>query len=198
VAKRCSTCLVPGTRTVFTFDARPGGSPFNVAIGLERLGTKSGLYTGISNDFFGQKLIERLNIERVDHHRVVRSDAPTTTAVVSLSEAGIPRYAFRSQGAADCSLTSEDRPDRGGINALHFGSYSLVAGSTAKVFADLMADHTHARFISVDPNVRPTMEPDLQRWRVGVTHAVRCGAQASSNCRLKMLRSYIPMHHSTT
>jgi fructokinase len=35
------------------FDARVGGSPFNVALGIARLGGTSSLLTGISADMFG-------------------------------------------------------------------------------------------------------------------------------------------------
>ena len=43
-----------------TYDARAGGSPFNVAIGLARLGQASGLLTGLSSDLLGQRLAQVL------------------------------------------------------------------------------------------------------------------------------------------
>ena len=39
-----------------SFDARIGGSPFNVAVGLARLGQPSGLMTGMSTDNLGRRL----------------------------------------------------------------------------------------------------------------------------------------------
>jgi len=40
----------------FGLEGRPGGSPFNVAIGMARQGVASGLLTGMSDDVFGAKL----------------------------------------------------------------------------------------------------------------------------------------------
>ena len=39
-----------------SYDARAGGSPFNVAIGLARLERSVGLLTGLSTDLLGQRL----------------------------------------------------------------------------------------------------------------------------------------------
>ncbi|MEM6933384.1 MAG: PfkB family carbohydrate kinase, partial [Pseudomonadota bacterium] len=48
-----------------TFDARIGGSPFNVAVGLARLGQASALFTGLSTDRLGQRLHDALVAEGV-------------------------------------------------------------------------------------------------------------------------------------
>ncbi|MEO1467759.1 MAG: PfkB family carbohydrate kinase, partial [Pseudomonadota bacterium] len=42
------------------FDARIGGSPFNVAVGLARLGQPAALFTGISTDPLGERLAAAL------------------------------------------------------------------------------------------------------------------------------------------
>ncbi|MEO0361981.1 MAG: PfkB family carbohydrate kinase, partial [Pseudomonadota bacterium] len=43
-----------------SFDARPGGSPFNVAVGLARLGVDAALLGGVSTDPLGARLKARL------------------------------------------------------------------------------------------------------------------------------------------
>jgi fructokinase len=50
------------------------------------------------------------------------------------------------------------------VSGLHLGSYSLAAVPVADAFAALAA-RNRDRFISVDPNVRPTVEPDMDVWR---------------------------------
>ena len=50
------------------------------------------------------------------------------------------------------------------MSGLHFGSYSLAAAPVADAFAAL-ARGERDRFISLDPNVRPTVEPDMDVWR---------------------------------
>lgn len=49
-------------------------------------------------------------------------------------------------------------------NGVHFGSYSLVVQPVADAFATFAAA-AGGRFVSLDPNVRPTVEPDLDIWR---------------------------------
>ena len=50
------------------------------------------------------------------------------------------------------------------MSGLHFGSYSLAAAPVADAIAALAA-RNRDRFISLDPNVRPTVEPDMDVWR---------------------------------
>lgn len=157
----------------YGFDARVGGSPFNVAVGLARLGAASAFFTGLSTDFLGEKLAAKLAEEGVDIARCVRSAKPTTTAFVKVGADGSPEYAFYGNGAADRSLTGADMPDLAGVAGVHFGSFSMVAGSSADLFAEIMARSTGERLVSVDPNIRPTVEPDMGVWRDRLAHAAR-------------------------
>jgi len=56
-----------------------GGSPFNVAIGLARLGAVSGFCGGLSGDAFGQHLRGLLAAEGVDLTHAVASDRLTAS-----------------------------------------------------------------------------------------------------------------------
>ncbi len=146
--------------------ARVGGSPFNVAIGLARLGRPAALLTGLSTDFLGDRLAAVLAAENVSDRLVVRKSAPTTLGLVSLSRGGAPAYAFYGDGAADRALTAADLPaDLGRADCLHFGSYALVAPPTADALATLATREKGRRFISLDPNVRANVEPDIDLWR---------------------------------
>ena len=147
------------------FDAQPGGSPFNVAMGIARLGGNAALLTGLSTDAMGERLHQQLVTEGVDTGYLVRSGRRTTLSVVGLDQNGSPDYAFYGVGSADCALTIEDMPNLSPeIQALHFGSYSLVVQPVADALAALALGHPD-RFISLDPNIRPTIEPDMQIWR---------------------------------
>ena len=147
-------------------DARIGGSPFNVAVGLARLGRPAALLTGVSSDALGDRLAAALESEGVETRFLARMANPTTLAVVALGPAGEPRYTFYGEGAADRSLTREDLPDLpGAVSCLHFGSFSLVVEPTAGTLLALAERERGRRFISLDPNVRANVEPDLARWR---------------------------------
>lgn len=151
--------------STITMNARAGGSPFNVALGLARLGQQSALLTGISNDPLGQKLLAMLTEETVNTDYIIRTDRPTTIVMVSVSETGQPQYTFYGTNSADCGITEKEIPPIGHeISALHFGSYSLVIKPVADAFLSLLEKHSD-RFISLDPNIRPTIEPDMNIWR---------------------------------
>lgn len=147
------------------FAARAGGSPFNVAIGLSRLGQVSGLLTGLSSDFLGQRLTQVLRDEGVSTAYAIQTDRPTTVSLVGLDTAGVPAYQFYDNGSADTGIVEADLPALGPeVAGLHFGSYSLAAAPVADAFAAL-AKANAGRFLSLDPNVRPTVEPDMDVWR---------------------------------
>ena len=67
-------------------DARVGGSPFNVAIGVARLERPVAYFGALSTDMFGERLLRALVAEGVDTHLVARVHAPTTLGLV-----GAPR-----------------------------------------------------------------------------------------------------------
>ena len=147
-------------------DARAGGSPFNVAIGLARLGSPAGFLAGLSRDPLGERLAARLDAEGVDTRYLVRSDRLTTLSLVGKTPEGTPAYTFYGAGAADRSLTLADLPDLPRkVIGLHFGSYSIVAKPGADALAALAEREAGSRLISLDPNVRPTVEPDMKVWR---------------------------------
>jgi fructokinase len=147
------------------YAARAGGSPFNVAIGLARLGQRSGLLTGLSRDLLGQRLRRVLEDEGVSTDYAIPTDRPTTISLVGLDTAGVPAYQFYDTGSADTGLTADDLPALAPeITGLHFGSYSIAVAPVADTLAGLAAQRGQ-RFVSLDPNIRPTVEPDMDVWR---------------------------------
>lgn len=154
----------PGNRLVL--EAVAGGSPFNVAVGLSRLGVPVALLGGISNDSFGERLRQILSDEGVLDDYLVTFEAPTTLAMVALGADGSPRYSFRGEGCADRLLEARHlRPLADNICAIHIGSYSLVVPPIADTLLALVSRESHRRLISLDPNVRLNVEPSEQRWR---------------------------------
>lgn len=148
-----------------TYAARAGGSPFNVAIGITRLGQASGLLTGLSTDLLGQRLARVLAAEGVSTAYAIPTDRPTTLSLVGLDAEGVPAYQFYKNGSADTGVRPEDLPELGPeVTGVHFGSYSLAAAPTADAFARLAASRS-GRFVSLDPNIRANVEPDMDVWR---------------------------------
>src|SRR5216684_6378707 len=116
-----------------------GGSPFNVAIGLARLGVKAGFLGGISRDHFGALLAGILVHERIDDRFLVRTDRLSTISMVATDDNGQPSYVFHGEGAADRSLTLADLPAKlpPEVQALTFGSYTMAVEPVGSAFAAL-------------------------------------------------------------
>lgn len=157
-----------GSDGSLSFDARVGGSPFNVAIGIARQNGEAALLTGMSNDLLGQRLSQRLTQEGVATEFLIRSGKRTTLSLVGLDAAGHPDYAFYGVGSADVAVTPQDMPELSeAIDALHFGSYSIAVAPAADAFYSL-AERNSGLFLSLDPNVRPTVEADMDVWRARI------------------------------
>lgn len=154
------------TPTGLLLDARVGGSPFNMAVGLARLGQPVQLLASLSQDVYGERLLQTLRDEGVGASLVLHSPAPTTLSVVSVNHAGVPSYAFHGHGAADRQLHPHDLPALpAGARVLQFGSYAMVVEPVGATLRALAADERGSRLIAYDPNVRLNVEPDLARWR---------------------------------
>ena len=154
------------TASGMNLDARVGGSPFNVAVGLARLAQPVAFFAALSRDFLGERLMRALREEGVDTEAMVRVDAPTTLGLVGMDAQGVPSYAFYGNGAADRQL-GVDAIDRlpAQKSAIHLGSYATVVEPIASTLRTLV-EREHARtLISYDPNIRLNVESDLARWR---------------------------------
>jgi fructokinase len=161
------------TPTGLMLDARIGGSPLNVAQGLSRLGRPVAFLTGLSTDAAGERLLASLRAEGVETSLILRSDAPSTLSVVSVDAAGVPRYAFHGNGAADRQITLDTLPALpSATRVLQFGSYALVVEPVGSALRALAARERERRLIAYDPNVRLNVEPDLAHWRTVVEQMV--------------------------
>ncbi|MDX6749079.1 carbohydrate kinase [Geminicoccaceae bacterium 1502E] len=147
------------------FDARPGGSPFNVAIGLARLDIPVAFFGGFSTGSLGGRLRALLRSEGVDTGMAVLSDRLTTLSLIELGQGGLPEYAFYGEGAADRAVETGDLPDLEGAWGVHFGSFSLMAEPVGSALLALARREAGRRLVTLDPNVRMAVEPDPARWR---------------------------------
>src|SRR5436190_13700178 len=73
-------------------DARVGGSPFNVTVGLARLKQPVAFLSTLSRGFLGERLLRALRDEGVDLSCTPRSDAHTTLGLVGIDARGVPSY----------------------------------------------------------------------------------------------------------
>lgn len=143
-----------------------GGSPFNTAVGIGRLGGAVGFCAALSTDFFGDQLIEALERSNVSLRYVVRARRPSMLAFVSLGE-GEPHYAFIDDASAGRLFDPErDAPAiLPEVSMLQFGSVALINDPIASAYEALFFANRHKRVLGIDPNVRPTVVTDAAEYR---------------------------------
>ncbi|GHA26841.1 fructokinase [Devosia pacifica] len=149
-----------------SMQAHQGGSPYNCAIALARLGNDTGFLCPISKDGFGSYLLEPLESAGVRPLLAERVAAPTTLAVVTLDAAGKAQYEFYR--GADRALTADT-----GIAALpaspvayQIGGFCPIEAEDAMVWRQVVeAAFDRGATISFDPNVRPSLLSDPEGYR---------------------------------
>ncbi len=145
-----------------------GGSPLNVALGLARLGTPSGMFTRLSTDALGTKISAFMAANGISERYCIRTETENTTFVlIKTLPDGQPDYAIYCNGTADCSMQMGDLPELldDDVTAIHLGSFATVIESSGLVLRALAKREAGRRFITYDPNIRAMVEPDMGRWR---------------------------------
>jgi fructokinase len=154
--------------------ARPGGSPYNVAIGLARLDRPVYFVGRLSRDPLGTVLRTHAARSGVDLSLVVDTDEPSTVALVELDAHGAATYRFGVAGTADFGWTGAELARvPSGVAAVHFGSLAswLPPGDVA--IAERVAELRAAGMaVSYDPNVRPHLQQDAAAARAQVERCV--------------------------
>ncbi|HET6876080.1 MAG TPA: carbohydrate kinase [Jatrophihabitans sp.] len=140
--------------------ALPGGSPYNVAIGLARLGRPTAFAGRLSTDPLGALLRRHAERSGVELSLAVQAVQPSTIAAVELDE-GVARYTFHTEGTADFQWTDAELariPDDAA--AVHFGSLASWTPPGDAAIVRRVAALRERTLVSYDPNVRPALQPD--------------------------------------
>lgn len=150
-----------------TYMPDPGGAVHNTAVALGRLGVKTGFFSGMSADPFGQLLRDKLDDCGVDHTMSVTADRPTTLAFVKLTD-GHATYFFYDENTAGRMISTDDLPDVN-ADAMFFGGISLVVEPCGAAYEALMLREAPKRVTMIDPNIRPSFITDEARYRARLT-----------------------------
>ena len=129
----------------------PGGSPFNVAITLGRLGNEVALLTALGDDIRGAEIAGRLDAAGVTLIPASRRRGATSTARAHLQPNGSAQYEFD----IDWSLPSE--LDLASTAVTHSGSIAAFLEPGASTVAELLRERGARSLITLDPNIRPAL-----------------------------------------
>lgn len=151
-------------------EAALGGAPYNTAIAAARLGAVVEFAGRLSDDRFGQLLVERLEADGV---RLVanRTDRPTTLAAAEIDECGAASYRFYIDGTSAPALTTADvqfhTQEFDGAEAgdiLFTGGLGLVLEPMADTVIELVGRRRRDTLVMVDVNCRPKVIDDRENY----------------------------------
>lgn len=158
VAGEAMIDLLPGGES---FIEVVGGGPANTAKAIANLGLKSSFIGGISSDYFGKQIEKELLECSVNLSLSHRSKLPTAEARVILDEFGSASYEFKLTDTATFEFGSW--LPLGSPRVLHVGSLATVVEPGASAL------YLWAKSLSVpivfDPNIRPSVMPDREKYR---------------------------------
>lgn len=139
---------------VVNFQRMLGGAPFNVAIGIARLGGQVAFGGAVGLDPFGKALKNQLDKEGVVSKHLMMVKQPTTFAFVSHTSEGERDFIF--QRGADEHFKCKFPKD---IDIIHFGSATaFLGGKLENTYQNfLFKALENGLFISFDPNFRQSL-----------------------------------------
>lgn len=144
------------------FTRELAGAETNVAIGLARLGLKSGWASKVGADAFGTFIMKRLAEENVNVDHVFKDDSyPTGFQLKEKALKGDPAVQYFRKGSAASFMSADDfqKDYFSGAGHLHMTGIPLAISSHTRSFAEKALTHMKetGRTVSFDPNLRPTL-----------------------------------------
>ncbi|UOQ44981.1 sugar kinase [Halobacillus salinarum] len=138
------------------------GAETNFAIGMAKLGFRSGWVSKVGNDAFGKFVMERLQEEGVNvEHVLASSEHPTGFQLKSKVFEGDPEVQYFRKGSAASRLKTEDFNEGYFKKAdhLHMTGIPLAVSSSVRAFAEHTLDFMkkEGKTVSFDPNLRPSL-----------------------------------------
>jgi fructokinase len=147
--------------------AHPGGSPYNCAIALAKLGNDTGFLCPISADAFGDYLLGPLAEAGVTPLLTERVSEYTTLAVVNFDANHNARYGFyrSADGAINAATAIAALPAQ--LDLYQIGGFCPIKPDEAAIWLEIVkAAISKGATISIDPNVRPSLVDDFAGYKV--------------------------------
>lgn len=143
-----------------------GGSPYNVARSFSRQGLDCTYLSPISNDEFGEKILNSVVEEGINIPANNRSDKTTSLALVYKNQEGNADYRLYRKSVADLDITSDKLLDilPKNIDLFHTGSLALVPEMQNVLIPVITELKSKGVKISIDVNVRKGVEEDHSNY----------------------------------
>jgi fructokinase len=156
----------PGPDGVVRMTAHAGGSPYNCAIALARLGNETGFLCPISKDGFGTYLLGPLEAAGVKPLLKDRVFEPTTLAVVTLDARMQAQYEFYRQADHAFSVEGLKAALPASPEVFQIGGFCPIEPEDAAAWLEVAAEaKARGATLTMDPNVRPSLVSDFSAYK---------------------------------
>lgn len=146
--------------------AHQGGSPYNCAIALAKLGNATGFLCPISADAFGDYLLGPLEAAGVKTLLTERVKEYTTLAVVNFDANHNARYGFYRQADGAIEAKSAIAALPADLKLYQIGGFCPILPTEAAAWLEIVnAAIAKGATISIDPNVRPSLVDDFDGYK---------------------------------
>ena len=152
----------------------PGGGPANTAHALARLDLASEFIGGLSTDSYGQLMREQFTAAGVGLKFTPTHELPTCTANVTIASDGSASYIFVIDNTATFAYDEKHLPSiaeevaNQNVEAIYFGTLAAIVEPGASVLFQWMKKAAGKVPIIFDPNIRPTVLGDRERYQASV------------------------------
>jgi fructokinase len=159
------------------FEPCIGGAVDNLSRALARQGIETLYLNPLSRDRFGRQLAAGLREDGVHLAAPEPVVEVTSLAVVSVNEAGHPDYAFYREGVADRATDAAHLTRAceaaATLQLVCTGALALSPDDASTYLPWLAAQREAGRLVVIDANLRPSVMPDLKRYRAHVLKALQ-------------------------
>ncbi|GAB4337921.1 MAG: hypothetical protein Kow00117_19690 [Phototrophicales bacterium] len=152
------------------FSAYLGGSPMNICVGAHRLGLKTVMLTGVSDDEIGRYIRQAIREEGITDDYVITKPGTLTNIVIgALQPPGGGQFAVYHAANADLQLNFEDilnAPIPQSKVFLFTGMCLLAEPSRSATYFAAERAQAHERNVVMDLDYRPAMWDSVRTYGV--------------------------------
>lgn len=140
-----------------------GGAILNTSIALGRLGANVSFLGSVSNDVFGDMILDELKKSKVNTSLCMETSSHTTLAFATIKN-GTTTYSFFDENSSNKNISLENISLDDEVNSLYVGGISLMSepnGSEIELFINKESSN---KVVFFDPNIRPSFISNKENY----------------------------------
>ena len=137
------------------FIPKIGGAVLNTSICLGRLGANVSFLGSVSDDLFGELILDELKNSKVNTSFCVNTPNNTTLAFANIKN-GTTTYSFFDENSSNKNISLKDVVlDEKEVDTLYVGGISLMSEPNGSEIENFITKESSNKIVFYDPNIRP-------------------------------------------